>query len=624
MSVDKNEEFWKELMGEDFKVDLDPPPEKKPAPPPPAPEAPAAEPAEDSGLREDKLGFTIEYVDRDGNAAGSQPHRVQPAQPEPAQPPVQRPVQQPTPGTQQPAQRPVQQPVQRSVQQPAPSNPQPMQRPVQQPTPGAQQPAQRPVQQPVQRPVQQPTPGTQQPTQRPVQQPAPSTPQPTQRPVQQPAPGTPQPTQRPVRQPAQPVRRDGEGSVPRPEELPRGKRGKDPADNFEVEFDFDEEYPDVDEKAIRRGRTKRTGCLSGILMFIFVVCVSAVLASLGWIWATDVLGLDGEDVPVEVTIPKEYIHTEERQGEDENGEPITETVDVADIDLVAEELYQKGLIRYKWLFKLFSRFAHGDTKVEAGTFTLNMNFDYRALIHGMSARTGARKTVDVTIPEGYSITQIVHLMDENEVCEPDELLDTLANYDFDYDFLDSGTLGDPKRLEGYMFPDTYQFYVGDNPVNVVKKFLNNFQKKWTEEFDEQAATLGYTRHEILIVASMIEKEAGSDAERDSIARVIYNRLEHPDRQGTNGLLQIDATIYYVIADTGEAFSTELDTPYNTYLYPGLPAGPISNPGLASIRAALNPSENDFYYYALSKAGTHKFFKTYAEFTKFVNSDQYGG
>ena len=89
--------------------------------------------------------------------------------------------------------------------------------------------------------------------------------------------------------------------------------------------------------------------------------------------------------------------------------------------------------------------------------------------------------------------------------------------------------------------------------------------------------------EVLTVASMIEKEAGSDDERDDIASVIYNRLENPGAQGTAGLLQIDATIYYAIEDTGEAFSTEVDSPYNTYLYQGLPPGPISNPGLASSR-----------------------------------------
>ena len=391
-----------------------------------------------------------------------------------------------------------------------------------------------------------------------------------------------------------------------------------------MEFDFDSEYADVNEKAVRRGRTKRTGCLSGILLFLFVLSVSVVLACVGWMWATDVLGFDGGDVPVEVTLPKSIFHEEVREQEEDDGSVTEVTVNVADIDKVADELLSKGLIRYKWLFKLFSDISHADTKVQAGTYTLNMNYDYRALIHGMNPKSGKRDTVTLTIPEGYSITQIVDLMVENNVCERDELLDSLSNTDFDYDFLDKSTLGDPKRLEGYLFPDTYEFYIDDDPDSVIRRFLVNFQKKWEDDFDRMAESLGYTRRQILIIASMIEKEAGSDSERDKIASVIYNRLEHPDRQGTNGLLQIDATIYYAIQDTKEPFSTSYDSPYNTYLYPGLPAGPISNPGIASIRAALSPASTDYYYYALGKNGVHSFFETYQAFQKFVNSDSYGG
>ena len=299
-----------------------------------------------------------------------------------------------------------------------------------------------------------------------------------------------------------------------------------------------------------------------------------------------------------------------------------------DIDAVAEELYQKGLIRYKWLFKLFSRIAHGDTKVNAGTYNLKMNYDYRALINGMNPRTGRRNTVKVTIPEGYTITQIAALMEENKVCAPEDFLDAVANSEFDYDFLEDTTLGDPKRLEGFLFPDTYEFYENDDPDSVIKRFLNNFQRKWTNEDDDfiqKARDLGLSVREVMIVASMIEKEAGSNDERDDIASVIYNRLaDTGGKHGTNGYLQIDATIRYAVADTGEAFSTQIDSPYNTYKYPGLPVGPIANPGAASIRAALNPADTDYYYYALAKTGTHRFFTNLDAFTKFVNSDEYGG
>ncbi len=409
-----------------------------------------------------------------------------------------------------------------------------------------------------------------------------------------------------------------------PDPAGSGRPGHDPVDDFEVDFDFDKEYEDVDEKPVRRGRTKRTGCLGGIMMFLFIVCVSAILATLGWMAATDVLGLGGDDVTLEVTIPKDIFSQKEIEVENDDGTVTKTTVDVADIDAVADILKEQGLIKYKWLFKLYSSFSNADEKIKAGTYQLDTNYDYRALVNGMTPAGGRRVEIDVTIPEGYTITQIVNLLAENNVCDRVDLLDALANYDFDYDFLDDSTLGQAKRLEGYLFPDTYTFYVGDTATRVISKFLDNFDNKWTEEFDAQAQELGYTRQEILTVASMIEKEAGSNDERDDIASVIYNRIENPGAQGTVGLLQIDATIYYAIEDTGESFSTDIDSPYNTYLYEGLPPGPISNPGLASIEAALNPSGENYYYYALNTEGTHNFFTSYNSFQNFVNSDEYGG
>ena len=310
--------------------------------------------------------------------------------------------------------------------------------------------------------------------------------------------------------------------------------------------------------------------------------------------------------------------------ENDDGSVTQTTVDIADIDAVADILKEEGLIRYKWLFKLYSSFSDADEKIKAGTYQLDYNYDYRAIVNGMTPAGGTLVEIDITVPEGYTITQIVNLLTENNVCDKVELLDALANYDFDYDFLDSSTLGQEKRLEGYLFPDTYTFYMGDNAVRVISKFLDNFESKWTEEFDAQAEELGYSMREILTVASMIEREAGGDDERADIASVIYNRIENPGTQGTVGLLQIDATIYYAIEDTGEAFSTSIDSPYNTYLYEGLPPGPISNPGLASIRAALEPSGEDYYYYALNLEGMHDFFTTYSDFENFINSDQYGG
>jgi UPF0755 protein len=284
-------------------------------------------------------------------------------------------------------------------------------------------------------------------------------------------------------------------------------------------------------------------------------------------------------------------------------------------------LLKDGLIKYKFLFKLYADFSDASEKIIPGTYVLNKNYDYRALVNGVSAHGGKKVEVSVTIPEGFTLKQIFELFAANKVCTEDELWDTAANYDFQYDFLDKSTLGDKHRLEGFLFPDTYTFYVGDTPNRAISKMLDNFNKKFKTEYITRAKDLGYTVRDIITIASMIEKEAGGDTERDMIASVIYNRLKSKSFPN----LQIDATIYYAIAETGEKFSTDVDSPYNTYKVKGLPAGPIANPGVNSIRAALYPQSTKYYYYALNKdQKSHSFFKDNAAFTAFINSDKYGG
>jgi len=369
-------------------------------------------------------------------------------------------------------------------------------------------------------------------------------------------------------------------------------------DDFNVEFDFDEEYSDVPmTKPIRPSREKRSGCLGGILYAAFIICVSLLVASLGWLAATDVLGLGGENEVVQVTIPKDF-----------------KISDVADI------LQEAGLIKYKSLFNIYARFSKAEEKIVAGTYALNKNYDYRALVNGMTLRGGKKVEVEVTIPEGYTLKQIFQLLDANRVATEAELWDAAANYDFDYEFLDESTLGDKYRLEGFLFPDTYRFYVGDSPSRAINKMLSNFKSKYTADFAARAAELGFTQREIITIASLIEKEAGSNEERATISSVIHNRLKSQNLK----YLQIDATLYYAASRTGEAVSTSIDSPYNTYTYQGLPPGPIANPGLASIKAALYPETTNYYYYALNKQGTHNFFRDFASHQAFVQSDEYGG
>ncbi|MDR0861449.1 MAG: endolytic transglycosylase MltG [Oscillospiraceae bacterium] len=379
----------------------------------------------------------------------------------------------------------------------------------------------------------------------------------------------------------------------------QGKGKSADGEDFKINFDFDKEYTDAPDhdSPLRRRRNKRTGCLGGVLYGVFIICVALLLGSLAMLAVTDVLGLGEQDSVVQITIPRDFT-----------------------VDEVIDMLADTGLIKYKTLFSLYLDISKDSKKIVSGTYALNTNFDYRALVNGMGGTLRTRVQLDVTIPEGFTLAQIFKLFEEKRVCYADELWDAATNYDFDYAFLSDAPLGERHRLEGYLFPDTYTFYLGDSPTRAIGKMLSNFNTKFNEARQEKLKASGRSLRDIVIVASMIEREAGSDTDRPLIASVIYNRLANADFPR----LEIDATIFYVIAETGESFTTSLDSPYNTYRVTGLPAGPISNPGTKSIDAALSPDTTEFYYYALGKEGSHRFFTTYAEQQEFVHSDEYGG
>ena len=371
-----------------------------------------------------------------------------------------------------------------------------------------------------------------------------------------------------------------------------------PAD-FKINFDFESAYIDVpEEKPLRLRRERRTGCVGGVLYSVFVICISLILASLAWMAASDVLGFGTVAEQVNITVPKGFT-----------------------IEDIVDRLYDAGLIKYKFLFKLYADYSKAEAKITAGSYVLNKSFDYRSLVYGMTAWQGELVETTVTIPEGFSLSDIFIRLEDYQVCPATDLWDTATNYDFKYSFLDKSTIGERHRLEGFLFPDTYNFYLDSTPVQAINRLLSEFDRRFTETYIERAEFMDYSIRDIITVASIIEREAGSDEERPRIAAVIYNRLNDHDNFP---FLQIDATISYAISGTGRPWSTDIDSPYNTYMHEGLPPGPIANPGIESIRAALYPETTDEYYYALNNSGTHEFFRTLAQHEAFVASDEYGG
>lgn len=376
-----------------------------------------------------------------------------------------------------------------------------------------------------------------------------------------------------------------------------------------------------DYRPVRQSHEYRSGCLGGLMYFAFVLCVSVVLACLAWMAASDALALNKDTFTAVVSLPTDIFDYETVDTFDESGNKTgTKRVTYADIDYIADELKSAGLIEYKWLFEFFCRISHADTKVDPGEYELSSSFDYRALIKNMQVGSGATVTISVTIPEGFTMHQIFKRLEENKVCSYEDLMDAAANYSYNYEFLNGIAEGDATRLEGFLFPDTYEFYVGMQASSAINKLLENFHYKITDEMVAQMNAMGLDIRTVVNMASLIEREAANDNERKLIASVIYNRL------AIGMPLGIDASILYIHqehegAPTGEMLAEE--SPYNTRLNVGLPPTPIANPGLASIQAVLAPETTNYYYYALDTAtGQHRFFTNSGEFDAFVATQNY--
>ena len=365
----------------------------------------------------------------------------------------------------------------------------------------------------------------------------------------------------------------------------------------------------------------KSGLAGGALYFLFVISVSVILACLAWAAATDVLGFKSSDTVAQITLDKDRFTYQEVTVTDDDGNSKTKKVHYADMSYVADQLKNNGIIKYKWLFKLFGSVYNADEKIDPGTYELKAIYDYKALVKKMTSGSAAMVTKKITFPEGYTMRQIFKKLDAEGVCDYDELMDAAANSTFNYSFLEGTEKGDANRLEGFLFPDTYEFYEGMPAATAINKLLEVFHYKMTAEMLEWQEESGYTMREIVTIASMIEKEAANDTEQYTIASVIYNRLKK------DWPLQIDSTTLYEYPDHEGAPTAEMlakDSPYNTRISKGLPPSPICSPGITSIRAALQPSSTNYMYYALNTAtGQHEFFKTADAFNAFVATQNYG-
>ena len=371
---------------------------------------------------------------------------------------------------------------------------------------------------------------------------------------------------------------------------------------------------------IQKRRDGKTGCLGGLMYFIFIVSLSVILACVSWMAASDILALNKDDKTADVTLPDTIFTQVQQKVTDANGKVTEKTVSSAKISEVARILKDAGIIKYTTLFELYSGISDANLKVNPGTYELSTQYDYRAIVKKMTFGSDSQVRTMVTFPEGFTMEEIFKRLEENKICTYTALMDCAANTQFSYKFLDNIPLGDSKRLEGFLFPDTYEFYQGETPEATIDTFLQIFHNKLTAEMWDIAAAKGLSMRDIVTIASMIEKEAANDDERAEIASVIYNRISSKMPLG------IDATIQYILPEHETKLTTAdlaIDSPYNTRLHTGLPPTPIANPGMASLTAALKPATTKYYYYALDSAtGTHKFFTNSGDFNAFVATQKY--
>lgn len=308
----------------------------------------------------------------------------------------------------------------------------------------------------------------------------------------------------------------------------------------------------------------------------------------------------------------EYKGTDSYSGED----VVIEVPAGASSKKVASILHDAGLIDYEYAFVLRIKESEYRGKIQPGTFTLNTGMNTMEMIETLCYVEPVKQVIGtITIPEGYSIEQIAARCEDQGICSAEEFLNEITSGNHALPF-DTGSYGGDVKydLQGFLFPATYDIYEDTTAASLIDAMLEKFASVYTEDYAARAADLGYSDYEILIMASIVEREAKLADERPVIAGVIYNRLE------INMKLQMCPTVLYPLTDGMYDKSEvtyddlEIESPYNTYMHEGLPPGPICNPGQDSIEAVLYPDENNYLYYHTSDAGdgSHIFSESYEE------------
>lgn len=337
-------------------------------------------------------------------------------------------------------------------------------------------------------------------------------------------------------------------------------------------------------------KPKMHGCLRTLIHTSLILSASLILAML-LLWTLNemfALAKPARDIDVKITAP-------------------------ASISGVSGQLKKQGVIQSSFLFSVYTSLTHSGS-VKAGTYTLSTDMSYMQIVRDL--RRGApREVVRVTIPEGYTLQKIGDLLESKAVCSKQDFLSVCDSADTKFAFSAQvpAAAGRFYRLEGYLFPDTYDFYKNQSAQAAADKMLGNFDDRFTQQMQQRAKQLNMTVDQVVTLASIIQVESSDVKEMANVSSVFHNRLD----KGVDGhhFLQSDATIFYIKRNINTVLSssdTSIDSPYNTYKHELLPPGPICNPGLDAINAALNPANSNYYFFVTDKNNKYYYSETYSE------------
>lgn len=269
-------------------------------------------------------------------------------------------------------------------------------------------------------------------------------------------------------------------------------------------------------------------------------------------------------------------------------------------------LYEQGVIKSVLVFQIVSKIEGMENSLQAGEYVLNRKMTVQQIV-GLLVK-GETNYQQITIPEGYTIEQISKLLQEKQLGNA-LTVKTVAQNAVPYTYMVNNNSNVLYKAEGYLFPDTYRIAKGATEEQILRMMMDQFDKQFTDAMRVRATEMGLKVKDVIILASLVEKEAQLPSDRPVIAGVFLNRLKQ------DMPLQSCATIQYILGYPKAELSvqdTEIPSPYNTYQHMGLPPGPIANPGIAAINAVLQPEKTDYIYFVADAQGAHHFSKTYEE------------